>query len=367
MKLKRILKSLILGLIITQLSFALDINPELDRVIKESELKILSNKGNVLILENDKIAVKLSPIDKIDFEKEKEILEKLGVDLNSNELQIYKKYGYQTILIPIKSINSNVIFEMIYPINYDMALDWQTRYAQKLIHEYIFNIVDGEKLKSEYSSLLIQKREEIDRIEKEKEDRDRLEKSLNQFKGIMSLPNNIKNYITLSNEISFDRISKRNEFWIDLDSEKYISGKVTLRDENKNLYMEQEFKKGLPHGKFRSYNENNFKIMVEGQYEKGQKEGKWTYYYDNGNKKQIERYENGKLSGDFISYYKNKEKKSEGEYENGEKEGKWIYYYENGEKEEEGKYENDKKVKKWKYFNTNGKLREEKKHSFTLF
>lgn len=356
------LSKILLGLLIlSKLSFTLEISQELDKVIKESELKILSNKGNVLMLERGEMLIKLSPIDKVDLEKENLVLEKMGIDLYSNGLQSYKKYDYFTALIPINSIKSNIMYEMLYPTSIEFSSNiWRESFGQSLIREYVLSVVKEEKLKSEYTSLLIEKQNELERKEK-------LEKSLGKFDGILNLPNNIKNYISLSNEISFDRISKRNEFWIDSDTEKYVSGKVTLRDENKNLYMEQEFKKGLPHGKFRSYSENNFKIMVEGQYEKGQKEGKWTYYYDNGNKKQIERYENGKLSGDFTSYYKNKEKKSVGEYENGEKEGKWIYYYENGEKEEEGKYENDKKVKKWKYYNTNGKLREEKKHSFTLF
>lgn len=367
MKLKRILKCLILGVVITRLSFALEISQELDRVIKESELKILSNKGNVLILERGEMLIKLSPIDYVTIDK----LNKEGIYLDAYGSKMeYKGYNYGTLLIPINSIDSNIVYELLNPITLPVR-EWNNKYLDNLISSYILIVNNGTKLKSEYSSLLFENKEKIEEKEKldkqERERKEKLEKSFGKFDGILNLPNNIKNYISLSNEISFDRISKRNEFWIDSDSEKYVSGKVTLRDENKNLYMEQEFKKGLPHGKFRSYNEKNFKIMVEGQYEKGQKEGKWTYYYDNGNKKQIEKYENGKLSGDFISYYKNKEKKSEGKYENGEKEGKWIYYYENGEKEEEGKYENDKKVKKWKYFNTNGKLREEKKHSFTLF
>lgn len=364
MKPKRSLKYLILGLIITRLSFALDINQSFEQALKDQNFRVEKNEGNVIILKNEIFILKLSPIGDLD-EIRNGIIEVGTENLKTAERDViqYKNYYYYSKIIPLDSIESNISVEMLYPKSDTLKADkWRNRDAEIIIKSYLESLYINGSLESEYSSLLKEYKDNLDVYSV-------IEKSLNGLDTVSKLPSTIKSFKNkyFSNEISFDALEKRNEFWIDSETQKYADGKVTLRDEEGNLIIEQTFSKGLPNGKFKSYYRGGKKLENEGKYVKGEKEGTWIEYYENSNKKTIQKYKNGKREGKIKTYFENKEIRTEGEFENGKREGKWTFYYENGEKKAEGRYEKDEKIKKWKYYNTNGELKEEIKHTFTLF
>lgn len=364
MKQKKSLRYLILGLIITKLSFALDINQSFEQILKDQNFRVEKNEGNVIVLKNGIFILKLSPIKSMDeVGKELDAVGKENLKVVERDVIQYKDYYYYSKIIPLDSMESNISVEILYPKSEALVVSrWRNGDADIIIKNYVESLYINGTLESEYNSLLKEYKTNLDVYNV-------IEKSLNGIDTISKLPSTVKSFKNkyFSNEISFDILEKRNEFWINSETQKYADGKVTLRDEEGNLIIEQTFSKGLPNGKFKSYYRGGKKLENEGKYVKGEKEGTWIEYYENSNKKTIQKYKNGKREGKIKTYFENKELRTEGEFENGKREGKWTFYYENGEKKAEGRYEKDEKVKKWKYYNTNGELKEEIKHTFTLF
>lgn len=364
MNIKRCLKVLIIGMLVSKTIFSLNISSSFDQVLKAQNFKIEKNDGNVLVLKNGIFILKLSPIKSFDeVKKELEIIGTENLRVAESDVVQYKDYYYYSKIIPLNKIESSISVEILYPkSDAPIADKWRMKEADLVIENYLKCLLNKESLNSEYYSLLKEYKTSLDIYNV-------VEKSLNGVEMALRLPSAIKNLKTkyFPNETSFEILEKRNEFWINSDTQKYANGKVTLRDSAGDLIVEQEFAKGLPNGNFKSYYEGGKNLMSKGKYIKGEKEGTWIEYYENSNKKEVKKYKNGKLTGDIEAYYENKKLSVKGQFENGKREGKWVFYYENGEKKQEGRYEKGNKIKKWRYYNTNGKLREEIKHSFSLF
>lgn len=142
-----------------------------------------------------------------------------------------------------------------------------------------------------------------------------------------------------------------------LDAIKYENGEVNLKsndietdieikeeyDKNENLVYQGSYRKDIPIGIHRYFN-NNGKVTKSIIYDiygnliaegivliNGIEEGDWIYYYDSGKKRAVGKYSNGNKHGKWAYYYQNGRIQQTGSYANGKLRGMWQWYYETGE------------------------------------
>lgn len=132
---------------------------------------------------------------------------------------------------------------------------------------------------------------------------------------------------------------------VDLEADDFQTG-IEIKeeyDQNDNLTFQGSYKKEIPIGVHRYFN-NKGEVIESKTYNitgnliaegkvllNGLKDGNWTYYYEEGKKKATGKYSYGKKTGRWTYYYPNGKIQQKGSYTNNKITGIWQWYYETGE------------------------------------
>ncbi|MCL2651519.1 MAG: hypothetical protein FWD60_10920 [Candidatus Azobacteroides sp.] len=108
------------------------------------------------------------------------------------------------------------------------------------------------------------------------------------------------------------------------ETKEPLEGSVRMIDGYTSQYVEAVFKKGIPDGSWKRY-ENNV-LVEEYTYKEGILNGDYKTYYTDGSKKSERQFVNGKAEGKFIKYYTNGKIESEVNFKNGEQDGAEVFY-----------------------------------------
>ena len=129
---------------------------------------------------------------------------------------------------------------------------------------------------------------------------------------------------------------------------------IKIIDINKNRYYYiGETINGVPNGKVKIFDKNNYHLIFDGHFKNGKSEGEGTKYNEEGDIIYYGNYLNGNVDGQGIYYFKNGQYYI-GEFKNGVKHGKGIYFTKDHQKELEGYFQNDKYAGPDKYIYENG-------------
>lgn len=184
------------------------------------------------------------------------------------------------------------------------------------------------------------------------------------------------NYFDSSNNII------KKGAWLDEKKE----GKWVYKNSDGQILLTGEFRNGLKHGPFVSWNVGTRKKEEEGTFNNDKEEGIWKTFWSDGNPKTEARYKNGKLrsctswdaggqkvsegayelgqkAGNWTEWHVEKVKnpdwvysKSSGKYRKGQKNNTWTQWYANGNVAHKGKYKKGRKHGMWVSSYQNGQL-----------
>ena len=138
---------------------------------------------------------------------------------------------------------------------------------------------------------------------------------------------------------------KYNNGEVDLTAKDFDTGIEIKEDYDKqgNLIFQGSFKKEIPIGIHRYFNNNGEVVKsetydIEGNLiakgvvlQNGLEDGSWVYYYSNGKKRAEGVFRYGIKTGNWTYYYPNGKIQQKGSYTSGKLTGSWEWYYETGE------------------------------------
>ena len=112
--------------------------------------------------------------------------------------------------------------------------------------------------------------------------------------------------------------------------------------DNRQKWIEANFKDGKPDGLLTSWYENGQKKHEE-NWKGGKKDGIWTGWWENGQKKYEQNFKDDKVDGLWTSWHeKNGQKSFEGTYKDDKEDGLLTSWYENGQKKLERNFKDGK-------------------------
>lgn len=125
----------------------------------------------------------------------------------------------------------------------------------------------------------------------------------------------------------------------------HANKKIKLREEKKYYWYKlnkihtnfYDNSGKMLHGNYQKYKIRTLELVEKGTFYYGLKDGLWKKWYVNGRLKQKENWKKGVLHGKYITYNENGEKLIKGYYKNGKKDGIWIDF----QKNDTIKYNND--------------------------
>ena len=112
-------------------------------------------------------------------------------------------------------------------------------------------------------------------------------------------------------------------------------------DIDSSLVAEENYKKGVLHGKSTNYYPETGNPTDSFEYINGKKEGPYLKFFPDGSTMTEGTYKNDQLDGDFTLFYPNGKVQLKGQYQNGQQTGNWNYFDEEGNAIEEEDFKND--------------------------
>lgn len=144
--------------------------------------------------------------------------------------------------------------------------------------------------------------------------------------------------------------------------------------ENGNVKIVGTFKKGLPDGVFRQYDEkgnldsakvySGGKLLRQGKMDdQGREQGEWKEFYENGKLRAIGNYVDGKREGIWKFSHENDSLEQIGKFVKGKPEGEWKWFYPSGALRREENYKAGKEDGNMKEYDEDGNVMSEGRYA----
>ncbi|RLD38045.1 MAG: hypothetical protein DRI89_14685 [Bacteroidetes bacterium] len=112
-------------------------------------------------------------------------------------------------------------------------------------------------------------------------------------------------------------------------------------DIDSSLIAEENYQKGVLHGKSVNYYPETGKAAESFEYFNGKKEGPYLKFFPDGSTMTDGTYKNDQLDGEFTLFYPDGKIQLKGQYKDGQQTGNWNYFDEEGNAIQEEDFKND--------------------------